>query len=80
MNITERIKDILTNEEISFNQNEIKKHNSLYANVFKSIEYHSILHFTNEEYYYLDVEEVNNLNKIADEQGETKAGFFYCFK
>jgi len=78
MTTKERIADLMSTKE--FNDTELEKDTMGTVNAFKSWEYHLILHYTNEEYYYLSDEWVNALNGSADLNTETKKGFIYGFK
>jgi hypothetical protein len=78
MTTKERIADLMSTKE--FNDTEIEKDTMGTVNAFKSWEYHLILHYTNEEYYYLSDEWVNALNGNADLNEETEKGFIYGFK
>lgn len=67
----ERIEDILSSG--IFNADEVQHTDQ---NNFKSWEFWQILHYTNEEYYYLPDDEIQVL---ADQQIETEKGIIYCF-
>lgn len=64
----------------SFNDTEIEKLDTLDPHSFKSWEFWQILHYTNEELYYLSGETFDNLISTADETIETKEGIILCFK
>ena len=76
MKNNERILDIESTG--NFDKNEIKNFYAILDNSFKSIEYHIIFHFTNEELYY-NSHEIENLEENADFQEETEKGKIYCF-
>ena len=77
MTTQERIEDLKSLG--CFDDTELERDTMGTVNAFKSIEYHLILHYTNEEYFYLSDEWTNNLN-VADLNEETEKGFIYGFK
>jgi len=74
----ERIADI--NSTGDFNDTEVVVADDERPQTFASIEYYIIFHYTNEEYFYLSAEEINNLTKYADYIEETEKAFIYGFK
>ncbi|MGK0324843.1 MAG: hypothetical protein ACJA1D_000175 [Polaribacter sp.] len=63
----------------SFNNEEIEKIESEKGNnFFKSWRYYLIVHLSNEELYYLDIESTENYES-ADEIILTEKGSIFCF-
>jgi hypothetical protein len=78
MNHKKRIEDIETLD--TFNNGEIEKcPHSHGHSTFKSVEYSTILHYTNAELYYLDDETEETL-KIADLIEDTPKGRIFCIQ
>ncbi|PHS03966.1 MAG: hypothetical protein COA88_14540 [Kordia sp.] len=75
MTTAERTNDILQGADGSLSSDELIHERD---NVFKSIEYHCIFHYTNAELYYLD-EESTQAMESADEVIETDKGTAYAF-
>jgi hypothetical protein len=74
MGYKQRLSDILKTG--LFEDNEVEHERE---NIFKSWEYYLIIHFTNQELYYLSDEEKDNYSKIADLELETNEGFLFAF-
>ena len=72
MEISERIKDI--NSLGQFNSEEVE--NTDDQNTFQSWEFWQILHYTNEEWYYIADD---GIESIADEEHHTEKGIVFCF-
>jgi hypothetical protein len=72
MTIQERILDLQSSG--IFNDEELENTND--QNTFKSWEYWQILHYTNEEWYYVNDD---GIEELADERVETDKGIFFCF-
>ena len=76
-----RINDII-NSGLGIDISEIKGARNAINGTFvcSSIEYHTIIHLTNEEYYYLDDETINNYIDSADEVVDTDSYLIIAFK
>ena len=80
----------ITNEDLAWRAEEIIKHSNIekyelsYVNkvrgltIYKSIEYHMIIHMTFAEHYYLA--EVETLHEGADAVFDTPRGVIYCYR
>lgn len=71
MKTQDRIKDII--KLGIFNDTEIENLNE--ENTFKSWEYYLIVHLTNEELYYSDMDQY----ETSDLTENTEKGVIYCF-
>lgn len=62
-----------------FNSNELEIQGSHTEQIFKSIEFHTIFHFSNAELYYM-TDEDSEIMEAADEKHDTEKGMIYCAK
>ena len=76
MSDQERITDLMSIG--MFNENELVSHDQ--PNSLSSIEYWQIMHYTNEELYYLDEETHTDIKECADIIEETSKGIAFLFE
>lgn len=79
MDTTKRKQEII--EYLNLDKNELKEipEGRYYTQSFKSIEYYLILHFCNEELYYMSEEEEESFSH-CDEIIDTELGRIYALK
>ena len=78
MKTAERMQDIY--KLGTFESGEIEQAGELTTdNLFKSIEYYLIIHFTNEELFYLPEETERTYEEGAEEVHDTEKGRIYLF-
>ena len=76
-----RRKEILKIRELGIEYGELVPKETVFGTpCYESIEFHLIIHMTDEEYYYMDRETLDNYLAICDESIITEGGVILAFR